>query len=118
MVATHPVNTVIIRDSVFRNIRSADATPSALITSMGAEVIVENTCFSDSSFSMGPIMLTNVYGEASFRGTNNYVSDNTGTCEVLALVVGNDDGNVTCQSDAIAEATACPSRQADVDVDW
>ena len=89
--------------------------PGNLIASLGAEVIIENSCFYGTSLlgAAGvPILLGGDFGTPKFTGINNFVDGTQGCNFVGELVSGPGEPlNVSCG--AIADATECQSSLVD-----
>lgn len=80
--------------------------PGYIITSLGAEVIIENSCFSDTSFGIGgsPVLLgLEETNDPIFSATNNFISE-SGTCAFVSQV--EPGAQPTCR-DVSADATEC-----------
>uniref|UniRef100_A0A7S3L086 Right handed beta helix domain-containing protein n=1 Tax=Amphora coffeiformis TaxID=265554 RepID=A0A7S3L086_9STRA len=87
VLATNGLNTVIFRNCIFRNnyITTKEEFSGNMITSMGAQVIVEQTCFYENSMRAGasPILLFGDSALSSFEGNNIFVDGNW-SCDYVA----------------------------------
>eukprot|EP00977_Amphora_coffeiformis_P007023 scaffold1522_cov166-Amphora_coffeaeformis.AAC.1 len=116
IMATHPKNTLIVRDCVFRNNEIIEF-PGSYIASLGAQIQVEKTCFSSSSAGqyLSPILLAGE-GDASdySDGGDNYVGG-TWDCTFIGDFIPGP--SVTCGT-SVADATSCESSNDAVVVFW
>jgi len=117
IVATNSKNTVTVRDSVFRNNDVEAGFSGSAIASLGAQVVVEQSCFQANSagLSQSPVHLINEFVVDPLLMNNNYV-EGVWECDLLSIR-GEDGGNATCVNQT-STAESCQSSLKDFIVFW
>lgn len=91
--------------------------PGYLVTSLGAEVIIESSCFVDNNLGPGgsPVLLGLANVAPKFEAKDNFV---VGTdCDFVSEILP-DGSTPMCSADVKASATECQSSAKDLPVFW
>ena len=90
-----------------------------MITSLGAQVVVEQTCFYENNFRAGasPILLIGDNSFVSFEENNIFV-DGDWSCDYVAYADESAEGNATCLQNTSSNLGACSSSLVNFSASW
>lgn len=128
ILATGPANTVVVRDCVFRNGNDNQdedvpelQSPGYLVTSLGAQMVIERSCFTVGSSKLGtgggPVLVgLGNNGMPALVTRDNHVDGNVG-CNFVSEMLP-DGSPPSCNINVTASATVCQSTMKDFWIFW